>query len=104
MSDAIFIALIESAATILAVVIPSVVVALAGFSFRRYRRIKRKYETALSDLCFLLTVEHEHCLAHKELSGKSNRTLVRTIAASQYSWSGEFTPSRIYAELKYLGQ
>lgn len=104
MSDAIVIALIDGITTLLAVAIPSIIVAVAGFSFKRYRRIQKKYRTALSDLRFLLAVEHEHCLAHKESTGESNRLRVRSIASTHYGWSGQFSVSRIRQELNYLNQ
>jgi hypothetical protein len=104
MNDTIIVALIEGVTTLLAVAIPSVIVAVAGFSFRRYRRIEAKYRTALSDLRFLLAVEHEHCLAHKEVTGESNRLRVRSIASAHHNWSGQFSISRIHKEMNYINK
>lgn len=104
MSDVVLVAFINGTSNILAVAIPSIVVAIAGFSFRKYRRMKRKYLTALQDMQFLLAVEHEHCKMHKEHSGASNRTTVRATVACDHSWSGEFSASRIRNELRIMEQ
>lgn len=69
MSKNLIIAVIESSAIILAVLIPSVELAIAGYSLNGYRRLQRNYQTLLKDMQFMLLVEHEHCRVHKETTG-----------------------------------
>jgi hypothetical protein len=95
MSEAIVITLIQSAATVLGFLVPSVAIYLASRRLLNNRKLMKDYLSALADIEFMLGVEEEHCRMHKEATGNSNKQIVRTIASANFNWSYRHTPSRI---------
>ena len=95
MSEAIVVALINNAGMILSVVATALAVLWASTRLMDYKRLLAYYERSLGDIEFLLAVEREHCQITKEMTGGSNKRLVRSIASHQYNWSFQHTPSRI---------
>src|SRR5690554_3054094 len=94
MSDSIMIALIESAGSILAVLIPSLAALYLSRRWFHVKRLEDNYESALRDIQYLLTVESIHCELHKENHGQSWRLKARHIANDQgVSWSQRNTYS-----------
>ena len=86
-------AMINSAGTITAAVIATLVI---GAKVVKRQELQKNLNMALADIEFLLRVEQMHCEANKNVLGASNKLKVRRLAKEQFSlsWSGKFTPSR----------
>lgn len=95
MSEAIAVALINNAGTLVSVLVTALTLLWASTKFYNYQRLLADYENSLNDIEFLLAVEREHCQINKEMTGGSNKRLVRSIASHQHEWSFEHSPSRI---------
>lgn len=88
-------ALITTAGTVFATILATICAAVIGKRIANGDKLKENLEIAINDIAFLLAVEEEHCLVHKENTKQSSKLKIRQIAESRgLVWSGKFTPGR----------
>ena len=78
-------------------IVAAAIAAIAAAMIGKQIAGRKKLQTALhDDIEFLLAVESEHCVLHKELSEVSFKQRVRQAVRDQgLEWSGRFTPGRV---------
>lgn len=97
MSVEITAALIEGMFTLSATVIAAICAALIGKQFRDQKKLQCQLDEAREDVAFLLAVETEYGIRHKEAHGSSGKINVREKIRSttDLTWSGNNTPGQI---------
>ena len=89
-------AVIQSAGSIIAATIAGIAAAIIGQQFTDRKKMQQKLVLAQRDIAFLLAVEEEHCLLHKEHVNESYKQRVRQLVySSGLEWSGLHTPGRV---------
>ena len=91
-------------AALVAAVIPGVTAWLISLSQKKRKAMETKYRAALSDLAFYIALERFHVRHHKEVSGQSNKNRIRqqVLQETELMLSGQFSGSKIQAELEKL--
>jgi len=86
---------IATAGTVISTVVAAICAAVIGKRISNTEKLKDNLETAINDIAFLLAVEEEHCIVHREKTNQSQKMKMRNAAEGRgLIWSGKFTPGR----------
>lgn len=91
------VAFIEGSFTLLSTLIATISAALIGKRFHDQKLLQHKLDEAREDIRFLLAVEEEYGLRHKEDRGSSGKISVREFVrdTTNLTFSGNHTPGRV---------
>lgn len=81
---------------LLSTLVAAICAAIIGKRFHNSALLKAQLEEARRDISFLLAVEEEYGIRHKEFRGTSGKITVRDFVRSRgLLWSGNHTPGRV---------
>lgn len=89
-------ALINAFAAVSSTVMAAACAALIGRRFTDRKKLEQQLELCQKDVEFLLLVEAEHVVLHKERGDPPNKLKIRAkVRDLGHSFSGKFTPGRL---------